>query len=316
MINLISRFKIMESYIFYRLFLICYSFYSLAIVFDMRWHTLNPIRDHYFITPHVLLYLGVVGMIFSFLCLKLKGHKISYWVFILFPLMSLFDDFWHTYFGVELASSPLMFWSPAHFSIGLIALYLLYQLYKTHVEPNTYIVDYLKVAFWIKFYFFFRYILVPISPFTKYLELQNYLNILSPVFLFLLIMSIFKFSKDYRILFPFLILASTAPTDEFRFLIHSDYVYNTNSIIFFLFTILFLFIILQKFDLLSYLVVGELTIIYIFFLQFISRNIVDIWWLVYSICVVPPFVYIYFLIESKILGFINKKNLFQDFVIK
>ncbi|MFM2414462.1 MAG: hypothetical protein RI911_155, partial [Candidatus Parcubacteria bacterium] len=100
-----------------------------GLSFDVLWHRAYELRDHYFILPHIIIYIGISGLIAAACALRIKGVRIPLWVFVIFPLLSVFDELWHRVFGIELSTSPLMYWSPAHWSFMVAVWYVLFQIY-------------------------------------------------------------------------------------------------------------------------------------------------------------------------------------------
>lgn len=144
---------------------------------DLMWHEIYPLRETYFIPPHILIYCGITLLLSAFAFLKLKRYRVSLWVFVAYPLLSLFDEFWHRTYGIELASSPLAFWSPAHWSVTLVTWYMLFLLYRIGAETEPVINLFLRaVVFFVLPVRLLMYLAIPIAPYSYLESMHSPLN--------------------------------------------------------------------------------------------------------------------------------------------
>src|ERR1043165_2995445 len=100
-------FNLLDNKTIYRLSILSFLIIFLGISFDMQWHKIHPIRLDYFIIPHLVIYAGIIGVMLTFLILKLRKFDIPIYAFVIFPILSCFDQLWHTVYGVEAYTSPL-----------------------------------------------------------------------------------------------------------------------------------------------------------------------------------------------------------------
>jgi hypothetical protein len=199
-----------------------------GLAWDMQWHSAFPTREYYFIPPHVAIYAGIAGMLCACFMYRLYGFRMPIKVFLLYPLLSLFDEFWHRTYGIELATSPMMFWSPAHWSFTVVTWYILYQIYKTKSESNEYITLLMRT---LLFYFLpirlLAYILIPLAPFSQYAYLHTVFNIVIPILLTLFSCTAYALVQQKDILLPGTLLLGASFSGPFRFFFApSDGIFN------------------------------------------------------------------------------------------
>ena len=94
----------------------------IAGTWDVWWHGALG-RESFFSPPHLLLYLSVLVAIsfgiYGWYITREKLWKRLALFLALVPLSAPFDELWHRAFGIEVASSPLIVWSPPHLMIIL-----------------------------------------------------------------------------------------------------------------------------------------------------------------------------------------------------
>lgn len=295
--------------------LLFYFIYAFGAVADMRWHTVNVLRDHYFILPHILMYLGVIGIMSSFLLLYLKKEKISLWVFLVFPFMSFFDEFWHNFYGVELATSPMMFWSPAHWGFGIAMICVLMQFLKSNIEDNIQIKTFLQAALLGWIFGFARFLLVPLFPFSFYENLHTNFNILSVIFLYLFLISLLKILGNKAVILPMLFALTIVQAPGFNFLIGEEYVYGSSSAFMLSYLGVFLITVFDKYNLKHYLLNSFFVVSLIFILVFLSKNSFSFSYYFFSLTISASFTIIYFYFEQWIYEKIQNKKWFKDFKV-
>ncbi len=175
-----------------------------GLSFDVLWHRGNELREHYFILPHIVIYVGIILLLLSAALLRRRGVRLPLWVFVIFPLLSLFDEFWHRTFGVELATSPLMFWSPAHWSFMIAVWYVLHQLYirtKTALEQFDVILLETLLYFVIPIRFV-AFMLAPLGPFSPYESLVGGLSILVPILIVFVYVTMHEIVRNNTLILP------------------------------------------------------------------------------------------------------------------
>lgn len=280
---------------------------GLGLGYDVRWHELNPLRDHYFIAPHLIMYVGIILLMATFFVLFLRGYKVPLWVFVLFPLLSIFDEFWHTLYGVELYTDPMMFWSPAHWPFGLIIIYIVYVLKNLKIEDNEHLLVYIKAVFFSLIIKFFYGLLAPLSVFSFYKELHTDFNIFTPSLVVLLFLSITKFVRDKSVLLPLTLIVSMYQIGSLSFFAHhSDLVYNTISTQTFIYFIGFLFALFGLYKLSHYLVVATIPFFVISTIKYIHTGGLVLYEVVFSLAIVLAFTIIYFYLEEEVVSKLKK----------
>jgi hypothetical protein len=228
--------RLLSDAYLYRMGILAVLLIYVGLSFDVSWHRVHGIRDFYFIGPHIVIYIGIILLLASSLALKAKGYGISLWAFVLFPLLSVFDEVWHRVFGLELETSPLLYWSPAHWSFGLALWYVLFQIVKLPIEQNQYIAAVGNALIWYVIPVrFIAYILVPLSPFSSYVSLRGMWSITIPITIVLIIYTIHKYLQNALVVsYGVLFLASTELiARHFGFF---DRIYHPQYIMLFLFS--------------------------------------------------------------------------------
>ena len=89
----------------------------IAGIWDASWHSAIG-RDTIWEPPHLLLYSAVIVAIVTGLY-GWRKTKEKIWarlaaVLVLIPISAPFDNLWHSIYGVEDLTSPLVIWSPPH----------------------------------------------------------------------------------------------------------------------------------------------------------------------------------------------------------
>jgi hypothetical protein len=111
---------------------------------DIWWHRAIG-RDTFWELPHMMLYsfaiLSILVGLYIWRHTREKIWKKIAFALILVPLSAPFDNFWHTIFGVEDLSNPMLLsWSPPHALLALsamVAIGLLYrELTKFRKDPD------------------------------------------------------------------------------------------------------------------------------------------------------------------------------------
>jgi hypothetical protein len=197
----------------------------------MRWHGINPVRDHYFIAPHVVIYVGIILLLVVCAALTVYAYKIPLFVFVLFPILSVFDELWHRTFGLELATSPMMFWSPAHWSFGLVMWYVMVVLYRLRIEKNEALMLYMQTLIYVIYPVkFLWYLLVPLAPYSRYESLHTFFSVGVTVVFVLLFVTAYKIHRSHLVaLIAYLILANASGAYRL-FFIWGDRIYNASSV--------------------------------------------------------------------------------------
>ncbi len=168
---------------------------------DLMWHGIYPLREFYFIPPHVVIYIGITLLLASFAFLRLRGAHVSLWVFVAYPLLSVFDEFWHRTYGIELATSPLAFWSPAHWSVIVLTWYMMFLVYRTGVETVPVIKLFLStLIFFVLPVRLLMYLAVPLAPYSYIDTLHSSLNHLVTVTIVLFMCSLHYLIRRNEIL--------------------------------------------------------------------------------------------------------------------
>ncbi len=97
----------------------------LSATWDFWWHRAVG-RDSFWVMPHILLYLSIISGIV--LCFYIWRHsrdviwKHIFFILLLAPVAGAFDNYFHTIWGVENLSKPLLVsWSPSHVLLALSA---------------------------------------------------------------------------------------------------------------------------------------------------------------------------------------------------
>ena len=296
---------------FFRLFLFGLALYTLGVNADMNWHAVNSIREDYFIMPHILMYLGILWMLLAFLFLKIKGISINYFVFVLFPVLSVFDEIWHRVFGVELATSPMMFWSPAHWLFGVVILYLIFESMRHKIESNLYIKTFLQVTFLILIWRFIRYLLVPLSPFSYYPELHSVYNILIVIFLYLFLVTLTKLTNNKHVFLPLVCLAAVSAAPGFNFITGDSNTYGGYQTLFFA-SLPVLFIgIFSLYNIKYYIFYGLYITNLVSFFVFINKSDLSWQYFIFVNLVTFGFAVLYFFAEEAIFAKLSKSSKFK-----
>src|SRR5260221_1573919 len=106
---------------------------TVAVMWDGWWH-LAIGRDSFFIPPHLLLYssvgLAVLIGFYGWLKYKQKIWRDTALTLLLIPAIAPIDQLWHSIFGIENFSSPLVIWSPPHLVGILVVIFVYIKLLK------------------------------------------------------------------------------------------------------------------------------------------------------------------------------------------
>ncbi len=157
--------------------LVAHAILVYGIAADLKWHKIYPLREFYFIDPHIIVYAGITVLLAGLAFLRLKGNRVSLWVFVVYPLLSVFDEVWHRTFGIELATSPLAFWSPAHWSFSVVTWYVLFVVYRLRIETIPIINLLLEATlFFILPVRLLMYLAIPLAPYTHIAYLDTSLS--------------------------------------------------------------------------------------------------------------------------------------------
>lgn len=284
----------------HRFALVCFVIVYWGLTLDIRWHEVNALRSHYFILPHIIIYGGIVGIFLSYFFLRMKGYVVPLIPFTLFPLFSLFDEFWHTMYGVELAGDPMMYWSPAHWPFGLILIFLFYGLYKANIEQNQYARIYSKAFLVVMVVRLVQYLLVPLSPFSIYSELHTIFNIFIPSLTLLIFVTCMKLAGDRSIYLPAaLLLGYAAPT--LVFFGPTPDIYNTYTGFGLLYVVTFLVLLQEKISLVSMIVLALVSTGYIFFIG-LTQTVFTFFNLLSSLIIVVSGTILYFYFDEYLVS--------------
>lgn len=309
--KIVSFFRKINSSFFYRLSFLGILLFNLGTMYDMRWHHTNPIRDHYFIIPHIIIYFSVFVILAGFLLLKLKGYRVPLLIFALFPFMSIFDDLWHRFFGIELATSPMMFWSPAHWSFGLVMLYIVYSLIKTSAENNRTVIFLIKTIFFVNVCRFIYYLLIPLSPYSIYPDLHSIFNITVPLLFVFIPITLYKIISNQKMFIAGLFLLGSTPTNEWNFFARYDYVFATDKTLLFILLFTFLFVVSTNLKMYSYLGLSTIVTSFFFLLAFLMNIELNIDMVFFSFVISIAFIIIYYITEEIFLNYLQKKGYMQ-----
>ena len=295
-----------DSRVVYRLGLFLFSVITLGVGWDMRWHGVYPVREHYFIVPHVTIYVGIVLILICFFLLRVKGHRIPLTVFFWFPALSVFDTFIHTLFGEELPSSPMMFWSPGHWGFGVVILYTLYILYKTHIEDNKYVVTYIKALLFLGPIKLLLYLLIPLSLFSSFNDLHSIFSICIAPLTLLIFITCFKLVGDMSILLPAILLVSMYQlgTNSF-FGPASNIIYNTQAGVSFLYLMVFFMLLFEKTSLRYFITITVVCVLYVYGIEFFSTETVSLARVGISVIIVIPFSIVYFYFDDVVFRYLR-----------
>lgn len=114
---------------------------AVAILWDAWWHV-EVGRDQFWIPPHDLLYICLAfTFLISFIAwrkTKIREFKAIFFLSFLIPFSGVFDEIWHSIFGTEVLTSPLVVWSPPHMVLlgSVIALIVfMRKIVKLDIDP-------------------------------------------------------------------------------------------------------------------------------------------------------------------------------------
>lgn len=305
MLTLLER---VNSIFFYRFTFLGVLLFSLGIIYDMRWHAINPIRAHYFILPHIIIYFGILVILFGFLAMKLKKTPIPIWIFVLFPISSLFDDFWHRFFGVELSTSPMMFWSPAHWVFGLIILYILYILIKIDIERNEVVNLLARSLLFMGIIRFVYYLLIPLSPYSGYINLHSVFNIIVPLVFVLAPITLYRIVGNQTVFLFSLIMLSMTSTREWNFFVGNNYVYSADKTLYFILMCTFFFAISTGRGITQHILFSNFILAVFFTLALLSGNSFSYEYMLYATLILNSFSVLYFAVEEALVAYLDQKG--------
>jgi hypothetical protein len=269
----------------------------------MQWHAFNQSREFYFMAPHVAIYVGILGVMAACAVLYARGEKISLWVFILFPLLSVFDEFWHRLYGIELSTSAMMFWSPAHWSFGVVSWFVLYALYRTGIEKEYYISLYVRtLLYYVLPIRLIMYVLIPLAPFYIYTHLHTAFSILVPVAVSLLLCTMYKIVQQKDVLLPGLLLVTSSFVGPFQFFFaQHDMVYNITASYRILTVAVFLFCIAGMLTRTVYMVLAFGSVVLIALIAYLQGHGISYMYVLFSLSCSVLFASFYYDIEKRLV---------------
>ena len=228
--------------------LIAYTIIIYGIAADLKWHRMFPLREFYFIPPHIIIYAGITILLIALSFLRWRRYEISLWAFVAYPLLSVFDEFWHRTFGIELATSPLAFWSPAHWSFSVVTWYILFLLYRLDIEPVRILKTFIEATiFMIIPVRLLMYVAVPVAPYTHIEYLSTWLNHCVTILPILVMSSIhFILKRDDVLLISVLILSAVSGPYVRLFFDPDHYLSHSTLVKVLLFIVLILLVTCRK----------------------------------------------------------------------
>jgi hypothetical protein len=277
---------------------------------DLMWHAIHPLREFYFIPPHIIIYIGITLLLASLAFLRLKGCSISLWVFVAYPLLSVFDEFWHRTYGIELATSPLAFWSPAHWSVIVLTWYMMFSVYKTGAEKVPIIILFLKsLVFFVLPVRLLMYLAIPLAPYSYIDTLQNPLNHLVTVTIVLFICSLHYYLQENNILLVGMLSLFALSGPYLSFFMPYSQEYGHASLVRLLFlTVMICLVSIEKSRML-YMFFGALTGILMLTVPFLSGATLSVYVYVFIIGSSTLWAALYYDTEKYILSLVPSRAL-------